>query len=242
MDALEQAKQLTYYHTLELTPEYTTPGWFDLRHYVKEYGLPEDLTGKRVLDVGTWDGFWAFEMEKRGAEVVALDLDDERELDWPPRHRPKEYNVDGPRGRGFHVAKEVLGSKVERVVKSIYHATPDDIGQFDLVFCGSVLIHLRDQFLAIERICNLVKPGGMFISAEEHDRLADKLPFTASRYRADRHAAVVYWMPSKKTWKQMMVDAGFDRVEQHGTFTMVVGTGDQQFKVPHVVHHAFKSG
>jgi tRNA (mo5U34)-methyltransferase len=240
MDALDRAKQLRYYHTLELTPEYTTPGWFDLRGYVGEYGLPDSLAGKRVLDVGTWDGFWAFEMERRGAEVVAIDLDDERDLDWPPRHRPQHYNLEGPRGQGFHAAKEVLGSKVERVVQSIYHATPEELGQFDLVFCGSVLIHLRDQFLAIERICNLVRPGGMFISAEEHDRLCDLLPFTASRYRADRHAAVVYWMPSKRTWRQMMLDAGFDRATQHGTFTMVVGEGDKRFKVPHVVHHAFK--
>jgi tRNA (mo5U34)-methyltransferase len=240
MDALERARSLRYYHTLELTPEYTTPGWFDLRPYVQHYGLPESLAGKRVLDVGTWDGFWAFEMERRGAEVVALDLDDERELDWPPRHRPAEYNLGGPRGQGFAAAHEVLGSKVERVVQSIYHATPEQIGQFDLVFCGSVLIHLRDQFLAIERIANLVKPGGMFVSAEEHDRLADLLPFTATRYRADRMKAVVYWMPAMKTWRQMMRDAGFDRVERHGRFTMVVGEGDTRFKVPHVVHHAFK--
>ena len=240
-DALERAKKLKYYHTLDLTPDYTTPGWFDMRKYVGEYGIPADLTGKRVLDVGTWDGFWAFELEKRGAEVVAIDLDDERDLDWPPRHRPEAYNVEGPRGKGFHAAKEVLGSKVERVVKSVYFATPEELGQFDLVFCGSVLIHLRDQFLAIERICNLVKPGGMFITAEEHDKIADLLPWTMSRYRADRHAAVVYNMPSKKTWKQMLFDAGFDRVQQHGTFKMVVGTGDKQFTVPHVVHHAFKN-
>ena len=45
----------------------------------------------RALDVGTWDGFWAFEMERRGAEVTALDLDDERDLDWPADRRPDEY-------------------------------------------------------------------------------------------------------------------------------------------------------
>jgi tRNA (mo5U34)-methyltransferase len=241
-EALERAKALRYYHTIELTPDYTTPGWFDLRGYVGEYGLPASMAGMRVLDVGTWDGFWAFEMERRGAEVVAIDLDDERDLDWPPRHRPDAYNVAGPRGQGFFAAREVLGSKVERVVKSVYFATPEELGQFDLVFCGSVLIHLRDQFLAIERIANLVKPGGMFISAEEHDRIADLMPWTMSRYRADRMKAVVYNMPSMRTWRQMMLDAGFDRVERHGRFTMVVGEGDKRFKVPHVVHHAFKNG
>ena len=87
---------------------------FDLRHQVGRYGLPDRLDGLRVLDVGTWDGFWAFEMERRGAEVVALDLDDERDLDWPPRRRPAS-SPSAPRGAGFRLAHEILGSKVERV-------------------------------------------------------------------------------------------------------------------------------
>jgi len=239
-DALERAKRLKYYHVLELTPEYTTPGWFDLRRYLGDYGLPADLSGKRVLDVGTWDGFWAFEMERRGAEVVALDLDDERELDWPPRQRPEQYNTEGPRGQGFAAAKEVLGSKVQRVVRSIYDATPEELGRFDLVFCGSVLIHLRDQFLALERICNLTAAGGMFISAEEYSKLADLIPVPMSRYRANREQAVVFSMPAKKTWRQMLLDAGFDRAVRHSTFKMVVGTGKHRFTVPHVVHHGFR--
>ena len=52
-------------------PTPMTEGTFDLRPYVARYGLPTDMTGMRALDVGTWDGFWAFEMERRGAEVVA---------------------------------------------------------------------------------------------------------------------------------------------------------------------------
>jgi SAM-dependent methyltransferase len=122
-------------------------------------------------------------------------------------------------------------------VRSIYHATPEELGQFDLVFCGSVLLHLRDQFLALERIRGLTAPGGLFISAEEHDRAADLIPFPVSRFRAERISAVVYYLPAKKTWRKLMWTAGFDHVEQHGTFTMVVGQGEQQFKVPHVVHH-----
>ena len=61
----------------------------------------------RVLDVGTFEGFWAFELERRGAEVVALDVDRIQQLDWPPRLRPAE---DGRRGEGFELAREALGS------------------------------------------------------------------------------------------------------------------------------------
>src|SRR5918996_1103870 len=144
---IERARQRGWYHTLELRPGEWTDGWFDLRPAIKHYGLPEDMSGMRALDVGTWDGFWAFEMERRGADVVAIDLDDERELDWPPRQRPETFPEE-PRGAGFELAKEIRGSSVERVVLSIYDATPEELGTFDLVLCGSVLIHLRDQLRA----------------------------------------------------------------------------------------------
>src|SRR4051812_31942938 len=184
-DLLDRVRQRRWYHTLELGDGVVTDGWFDLRPYVHHYGLPERLEGLRALEVGTWDGFWAFELERRGAEVVALDLDDERDLDWPPRRRPTTF-PDAPRGSGFALARELYDSSVERVNCSIYHALPEDLGQFDLVFCGSVLIHLRDQLLALERMAGLTKPGGMLISAEEYDRLASLVPFPVSRYRADR--------------------------------------------------------
>src|SRR5690349_7423314 len=73
-----------WYHTLELAPGLLTPGWFDTRAAVSEVPFPADLRGKRCLDVGTFDGFWAFEMERRGAEeVVAIDILDPRQWDWP---------------------------------------------------------------------------------------------------------------------------------------------------------------
>jgi tRNA (mo5U34)-methyltransferase len=225
---------MRWYHTLELAPGLVTDGFFDLRPYVGRYGLPERMEGMRALDVGAWDGFWTFEMERRGAQVVALDLDDESALDVPPRRT--ETFSDRPRGDGFRLAHEALGSSAERVDCSIYDARPEDLGTFDLVFCGSVLMHLRDQNLALERIARLCH--GVFVSAEEHDRLLGLLPFPASRYLADREASVVYSLPSAKTWGRMLSTAGFDRVERRGRFSM---RSPQGFSVPHVVHHASES-
>ena len=236
METLERARQQSWYHTLEL-PGFTTTGVFDLRNDVRHYGLPESLEGKRCLEIGTWDGFWAFEMERRGAsEVIALDLDDERELDWPPRRRPTTW-PEAERGAGFHLAKELLESKVERVVRSVYFAEPEELGTFDFVFCGSVLIHLRDQLLALERIANLTKPGGTFISAEEYEWQSDLVPFPISRFRADRDAAVVFWLPARRTWRKMIHYAGFDTVTEHSRFTMKSNEG---YSVRHVVHHGTK--
>ncbi len=235
MTLLERARERRWYHTLELSPELTTDGWFDLRPYVERYGLPDTMEGMRALDVGTWDGFWAFEMERRGAEVVALDLDDERDLDWQPRRRPETFPEE-PRGAGFRIAHELLGSKVERLNLSIYRATPEEIGHFDLVMCGNVLIHLRDQLLALERIANLCR--GTFITSEEYDLAASLVPFPVARYRADRDAAVVFWQPSARTWRRMLWSAGFDRVERRARFTMESTDG---LKVRQILHHAHKS-
>ena len=230
-------EQRRWYHTMELAPGLVTQGWFDLRGDVGHYGLPERMDGLRALDVGTWDGFWAFEMERRGAQVVALDLDDERELDWPPRRRPATY-PDEPRGTGFALAHEALGSRVERVVGSIYHTTAQELGTFDWVLCGSVLVHLRDQLLALERIAGLCR--GTFVSAEEYHRGLGLLPLPVSRYHADRDRAVVFWLPSARTWRRMLWTAGFDRVERLGRFDMRAGEGDRAFSVRHQVLHGLR--
>ena len=245
MDTLARVSQIAWYHTIELTPGLTTEGVFDLRPQVHRYGLPERLDRMRVLDVGSLNGFWAFEMERRGAsEVVALDVDDERDLDWPVRRRgetfPDHHPEQGLRlatgGEGFRLAKEILGSTVERVSCRIYDARPEDLGTFDLVFCGSVLMHVRDQLLALERIFDLCR--GAFISAEEYDRAAALVPFPVSRFRANRPGAVVFWAPAPRTWRRMIWTAGFDRVEEHGRFRLRARRG---WAVPHVVHHAYRN-
>ena len=223
-----------WYHTIELAPGRETEGMFDLRPFVRRYGLPDSLAGMRCLDVGTWDGFWAFEMERRGAEVVAIDLDDERLLDWPPRRRPQAFS-DESRGANFAVAHDALDSRVERRVVSIYDASAADLGTFDLVLCGSVLIHLRDQLLALERIAGLVRDAGVFISAEAYWAKAARLPLAAARYRADRAKDVVFWEPNPRAWRRMLWTAGFDDVREHDRFKLRARAG---WAVPHVVHHA----
>jgi tRNA (mo5U34)-methyltransferase len=231
---LERADQLQWYHSLELAPGHVTQGVFDLRQYVGRYGLPERMDGMRALDVGTFDGFWAFEMERRGAEVVAIDVDHDADLDWPANRRPEQFS-DVRRGPTFRLAKELFESKVERRNLSIYHATPEELGNFDLVFCGSLLIHLRDQVLAFERMAALTRDR--LISAEPYDRWLELVPFSVARYRAHRHKAVVFWEPNVRAWKAMMLTAGFRTIDEHARFGMRAREG---WRIPHVVHHARK--
>src|SRR5687767_838024 len=112
-----------WYHTMELAPGEVTPGWFDLRPVIDHLPWP-DVAGKRCLDVGTYDGHLAFEMERRGAaEVVALDSADHESWDWPVRVRRQGLGLDtlaGEKGAGFRAARERLDSKVERIELNVY--------------------------------------------------------------------------------------------------------------------------
>jgi tRNA (mo5U34)-methyltransferase len=236
MDLMEHVMRMNWYHTIELAPGVVTPGLVDTRRYVAQYGLPESMSGMRALDIGTQDGFWAFEMESRGAQVLAINHP-LRNMDHPLRWR----HLNSARGLSpcFHVAKEILGSNVEYVGLDVCQLQAEDVGTFDLVFAGSVLIHVRDQCLALERVAAVCR--GMFISAEPYDRMSGLVPFPVSRYEASRineaggNQWIYHWKPSARAWKQMIWGAGFDKVRQHGRF---VAKTDWGFKDPHVVHHA----
>ncbi len=227
----ERLDDIGWYHTQELAPGLVTPGMFDLRPFVSHYGLPDDLSGKRALDIGTFEGFWAFELERRGAQVTAIDVDRIQDLDWPPRLRP---DTDEKRGEGFELAKAALGSSVERVGVSVYEATPELLGgPFDLVFCGSVLIHLRDPMLALERMARLC--SGRLVLAEEYSRKLELLPFTAAEFRGESPWST-WWRPSSRAWLAMVRTAGFEDVRRHSRFAMRFR--ELKSNVPHVVVHA----
>ncbi len=234
MELATRAKELDWYHTIELAPGVLTDGVFDLRPYVPRYGLPENMEGMRVLEVGTFDGFWSFEMERRGADVVAIDVQDDRDFDWPAVRRPKEF-TERPQGACFEIAHEALGSNVDRRVCAVYEATPEELGTFDLVFCGSVLIHLRDPVLALERIGALCHDR--FITVEPYSRLLGLVPTAAARYRALRPVSVVFWEPNLRAWREMLMTAGFTKIERLDRFDLKATAG---WKVHHAVHHATK--
>jgi tRNA (mo5U34)-methyltransferase len=131
--------------------------------------IPASLEGKRCLDVGTFDGFWAFEMERRGAEeVLATDIIDMEKLDWPVNSQQAVLKTLGERksqGEGFDIAHAALGSSVERRELSVYDLDPNDIGHFDFVYVGSLLLHLRDPVRALERVRSVCRGSAVFVDA-----------------------------------------------------------------------------
>jgi tRNA (mo5U34)-methyltransferase len=209
-----------WYHTMELAPGVVTPGWFDLRPVLDALPWP-DVAGKRCLDVGTYDGHLAFELERRGAaEVVATDLSDHSEWDWPIRLRALDGEhldaIAGPeKGRGFRIAAELLGSRVERVECSVYDLSPERHGTFDVVVCGSLLLHLRDPIRALEAVRSVC--SGTFLSAEQ---ILPRLEWGARSRRPLAELDGVsdlcqWWTPNRAGHRRMVEAAGFD-VERAG--------------------------
>lgn len=152
--------RVSWYHTIELPGGIVTPGEYDHRPIVAKVPLPVRLDGCRCLDVGTHDGFWAFEMERRGArDIVAIDVEDPEDLDWPePRPLLSEElrALLAERKRAFEVARRSLGSRVERRYVSVYRLDSDEVGRFDFAFVGTLLHHLRDPIGALQAIRRVV--------------------------------------------------------------------------------------
>ena len=206
-----------WYHTIELAPGVVTPGQIDHRGVAGRV-LPKDLSGRRALDVGTFDGFWAFELERRGAEVVAIDVGVADEAQWPPlqrerlRARAQEWDIE--LGRGFALASEALGSRAQRVVKSVLEVAPDDIGgPVDLVYMGDLMLHLRDPVQALERLHGVLKPGGTLLQMEPFGKLTTLLSPRRPLGSFNAHATEFnWWYPNLACLKAWPWAAGFTDV------------------------------
>ena len=109
------AAQVNWFHTMDLGGGVRTNGVYDPRGTLPRLGLPARLDGKSVLDVGAWDGFYSFEMERRGTHVLATD----------------HFSWSGPgwgTQDGFKLARDALGSQVADQDIDPLDLTPDAIG------------------------------------------------------------------------------------------------------------------
>ena len=217
----------SWYHTIEVGPGVFTPGWFDTRAAVEVVGLPADLTGKRCLDVGTFDGFWAFEMERRGAsEVVAIDVLDPKQWDWPWGPDPEVVATIAERqagGKGFELAAAALGSRVDRRNLSVYDLDPSEVGEFDFVYVGSILVHLRDPVRAFERVRSVARGELRFVDAIdlELSLLLPKRPVAGF----DGKGRPWWWKPNTAGFARIVESAGFEVFDGPTRFFMKSGAG-----------------
>jgi tRNA (mo5U34)-methyltransferase len=211
-----------WYHTLELGDGVVTKGMFDHRPVLDRYPIPEDLTGMRCLDVGSMDGYWAFEMERRGAQsVTALDLEDPEDLDWPASLRADhEKSLDETKAERFALAREALGSKVERVVLSAYELGPA-VGTYDFVFCGDLLLHLKDPITPVENIRSVCTQSAVIANVITKFRFNEKRPMAV----LDGIDTFTWWTTNLEGLVRIVRAAGFARVDPSDTFELPYSWG-----------------
>ncbi|PHV62897.1 DUF1698 domain-containing protein [Cyanobacterium aponinum UTEX 3222] len=177
-------------------------------------GIPQDLTGKTVLDIGAWDGFYSFSAEKRGAKrVLATDS-----FIWEQRQL---YGLDdnfwrdfGAGKQGFELARKMFNSQVEDYNIDVLDLNPEKIGTFDVVFFLGVLYHMKYPLYALEKVRSVTKE---LLILETHISLFFSLfPVPLMRFYPTNELSkdVTNWTGANialvKSW---LLTAGFSKVE-----------------------------
>lgn len=207
-----------WYHKIALTHGVVTPGWAPIEP--SAYRVPERLDGKRVLDVGAWDGFWTFEALKRGArEVVAIDdFSDEMGT---------AVNAERRAWQNFDLCREVLGYDTQRCQRhemSVYEVSEARLGRFDVVFCFGLLYHLRHPLLALDKlgaVCN----GEIYVECAILDDFSPYRGGVGQGYPGGQMLMEFYprdeygqnltnwWVPTLACLGNMVGSAGFPQVK-----------------------------
>jgi tRNA (mo5U34)-methyltransferase len=150
----KEIESLKWWHRIHLTPDYTTPGICPHGHpgdFESRFGLPKDLIGLSVLDVGGYDGLFSFECEKRRAKNVDM-------IDIYQGSPNKNSN------RPFQLAKEILNSKVFYNEYSLENFMPYSYKtMFDIILYFGVMYHIENPLGAVKKLMQLVKTGGTIL-------------------------------------------------------------------------------
>jgi tRNA (mo5U34)-methyltransferase len=195
-----------WYHSFELPDGTFIDGFMTVEQQRRRYAqfpIPDDLRGKKLLDVGAWDGWFSFEAEKHGAAVTAIDC------------------VELATFQDVHAR---LRSNVDYRIMDFYEIPGAGLGKFDIVFFLGVLYHIRHPLLALEIVCALTRDVAIVDSFvtdpdnwKEH---AGEIP-TMEFYELDELGNQFNnWIgPTVPCLLAMCRAAGFARVE-------LLGTGD----------------
>ncbi|MDP9053114.1 MAG: DUF1698 domain-containing protein [Acidobacteriota bacterium] len=184
------------YHSIELPDGSVLPGLQPVEHLrwrLDLFDVPHDLRGKRVLDVGAWDGWFSFECERRGATVVAVDC----------------VALDT-----FIEAKELIGSNVEYLTLDVNELSAKRLGRFDIVFFFGVLYHLRHPLLGLEKAAELSRDLALiesFVIPSEQRAIPAVMEYYE---RAELGGQIDNWCgPSPECLVSLCRSAGFAEVE-----------------------------
>lgn len=230
-----------WFHNLDLKGVRTAPD-----HFLGDYpaikwrrfahAIPQDLSGRTVLDIGCNGGFYAIEMKRRGADrVVAVDFDD-------------TYLAQA------RFAAEVSGADIEFRKLSVY-----DVAllkeRFDIVLFMGVLYHLRHPLLALDLIWehvagDLLVFQSMLRGPADVLPLQDDYPFSAvEHFERPGYPRMVFvenkysndetnwWIPNRAGAEAMLRSAGFTVLEHPEEEVFICRRGERPASVE-TVHPA----
>lgn len=200
MNLRSEVSKVNWYHSIPLGDGVVTPGVDDTPSRLSKIHMPDDLSGKTVLDVGAWDGFFSFEAERRGASrVLATDSFSWSGEGWGTKD-------------GFELARRTLGSRVEDRELDVLDLSPETVGVFDVVFFLGVLYHMKHPLLALERVSSVT--GELLIMSTFVDATWTRRPAAAFYPRAEANSDPTnWWGPNPGAVVAMLETAGFTRVD-----------------------------
>jgi SAM-dependent methyltransferase len=158
-------------------------------HRYRLRAIPEDLTGARVLDVGTFDGFYAFLAERRGAARVVA-VDNEQYVAWIA----SRFGIHLEPGAGFRAIAEILRSGV--AYRRLDALDAGRLGEtFDVIFCFGILHRVEAPLTLLRVLGERLAPAGRIILETYGARGEQDDPCMLVQERGDVYARddLVYW-------------------------------------------------
>ena len=188
-----------WFQTVEVLPGLFSKGWSDpAKEKLPFYGLPEDLTGMRVLDIGCAEGFFTFEAERRGArEVIGIDS-------FPDSVRR------------FNIVRMARQSNASAFLMNVYDLEPKRLGTFDLVLFYGVFYHLKHPQYALERIRSICTGDMIFQTHICEEPSVKNAPWARyyphgmmSGASQELYDATVFWLFNSQCCLAMLDHVGF---------------------------------
>jgi SAM-dependent methyltransferase len=201
-----------FYHTMELPGHGVINGEWDLRPGVHDYLGKVEFAGKRVLEIGPASGFLTFEMEKRGAEVVSVEVTAEHGWDFVPYPAARLQEIFGPRQTVMRQLKHSywFGHAAHRSRAKVYYGDvynlPAALGEFDIAVMAAVLLHCRDPLRIIEQCAKRAK--SLIIVDKFHPDL-EGAPVCRLAPTAENFVWHTWWHFSTQFFIQFLAVMGF---------------------------------
>jgi SAM-dependent methyltransferase len=205
-----------FYHSMDIPGHGTVTGEWDLRPGVRQYLGNHDFKGKRVLDVGAASGFLSFHMEKQGGEIVSYDLSEDWPWDIIPFSGAADAQTDDERrthmrriNDGYWLCHGAFNSRAKVVYGTVYDI-PVSIGPVDVAVFGSILMHLRDPFLALQNGARLAREAVIVTDVGPHNRLGRFLKspsFQGNHQRPENWGT--WWLLPSRLVREYLAILGF---------------------------------